>query len=1129
MTDDPGSRRPTEPIQTGEDWLTSTQALVLTDQERRLLREAAEGDEGEPTQWFTFDEALDSGELPALPRRRHHVTLVVVAHDGAVWLPAVATGVANQSRPADVVVGVDTGSVDASASIMRAAFGEDRVVQARRGGFGDGVRAGLAFLDRETVALPQGSHAAPRDAVPWVWLLHDDSAPTAGCLEALLNTADDNPSATVLGPKILGWHDARLLLEAGVAITGSGRRYTGLDIGEHDQGQQDGVRDVMAVSSAGMLVRRDVWDALGGLDPKLPLFRDDLDFCWRAHRAGQRVLIATDAILHHREASAHGRRASGVKHPQRADREAAVHVLLAHASWWMEPFTALKLFLFSILRSLAFLLGKDVRGARDEVAAVLAVALHPFSLRRSRKLIRRASTQPASVVRHLRPRRAWQFRQALEAFIGIATTSGSNSGPTVSALESGPTDEDADYLAPSGSNIVKRLLLRPSVLIVTALALVAIAATYAVWLGPGVLQGGALLPAPAGATDLWNRYAIAWHDVGPGSTTPSAPYLMLVYPVAVLLLGKADLAVQVIMLLGIPIAGWAAYFTLRGAVGSTLIRAWAAAAYALLPAVTGAISSGRIGTMMAAILLPFAIRSFVRISRDQGTFRRAAGTAVLLAAVTAAVPALWFIALVAAVAVLAYAWRTQGRGAVPVTRRMLLAVIAPILLLMPWSLHLFANPELFLLEPGIASPSLNDPSITPLDILLQHPGGPGGTPIWLGAPLLAAGLFALVRRERLVAIVSCWGLALAAFLLGIIQVIVLVTPPGSTVAIRSWPGPATLVLGAALIVAAAVGADGMTARMSRRSFNLAQPLAALLAVGVVLAPIASLVFWFGEATVKLRKGPASAVPAFVEADALGPPAPRTLVIREDADGRVQYNIINGAGPMLGDADVSPGAQVWERIDPLVSALASGRGGDEVTALAGYGVRYVLVSAGTSADLVPVLDGAPGLRRLSTAAGETLWSISGVTTRARVVAGEEALPMDVAQRPFLDPNALLPIDPYIDLPVPQASDAPDATSGRTLVVGATATDGWRATAIDGTGQAQDLAQVPGPGLLDWSSAFEIPQGQQQVVVSFDSQPRSRWLWAQAGILLILLILALPSRQRQRDPDAEADTSMLAVVR
>jgi len=1124
VSEDPGSQRPADRSEAGEDWLTSTQALVLTDQERRLLREGVDGEDGEPTQWFTFDEVQDTGALPALPRRRHHVTLVVVAHDGSVWLPAVVTGVANQTRPADVVVGVDTGSVDASASIMRTAFGEDRVVQARPGGgFGDGVRAGLAFLDRESVALPQGPHAAPRDAVPWVWLLHDDSAPTATCLEALLQTADDNPSATVLGPKILGWHDARLLLEAGVSITGSGRRYTGLDVGEHDQGQQDGVRDVMAVSSAGMLVRRDVWDALGGLDPKLPLFRDDLDFCWRAHRADQRVLIATDAVVHHREASAHGRRATGVKHPERADREAAVHVLLAHASWWMSPFTALKLLIGSILRSLAFLLGKDVRGARDEVAAVLAVALHPFSLRRSRKLIKRASVRSASVVRPLRPRRARQFRQALEAFIGIATTSGSTQGPTVSALESGPGDEDADYLTPSGTNIVRRLLLRPSVLIVAALALAAIAATHAVWLGPGVLQGGALLPTPTGATDIWHRYAIAWHDVGPGSTTPSAPYLMLVYPVAVVLLGKADLAVQVIMLLGIPIAGWAAYFTLRGAVGSRLIRAWAAAAYALLPAVTSAVSSGRIGTMMAAILLPFAVRSFVRIARDAGTFRRAAGTALLLAALTAAVPALWFIALLAAVVVVAVAWRSQGRAAIPVTRRMALAVIAPILLLLPWSLHLFANPALFLLEPGIASPNLNDPGITPLDILLQRPGGPGGTLIWLGVPLLAAGLFALVRRERLMAVVACWGLALAAFLLGVVQVIVLVTPPGSTTAIRSWPGPATLVLGAALIVAAALGADGLTARMSRSSFNLAQPVAALLAIGVVLAPVAALVLWFPDATAKLRKAPASAVPAFVEADALGPPAPRTLVLREDADGRVQYNLINGAGPMLGDADVSPGAEVWQQIDPLVSALASGRGGDEVTALAGYGVRYVLVSAGTSAELVPVLDGAPGLRRLSTAGGETLWSISGVTTRARVVAGEQELPMDVSPRPMLDPNALLPIDPYLNAPAPQAAGS------RVVVVGATADGGWQASATDADGRSVNLAQVTGPGLMDWSSAFDIPAGDQRITVRFDGQPRSRWLWVQAGILVVLLILALPSRQRQRDPDAEADTSMLAVVR
>ncbi len=244
---------------------------------------------------------------PALPRREHHVTAVVVSHDGAVWLPAVLTTLAAQTRPPDAAVGVDTGSVDASPDLLHTSFGAERTLRLDHTvGFGQAVRAGLAHLG------PRTHEPFAPEVVSWVWLLHDDSAPDAHCLERLLDTADDNPSVAVLGPKVLGWHDRRLLLEAGVTVTGSGRRVTGLERREHDQGQHDGIRDVLAVSSAGMLVRRDVWEALAGFDPSLPLFRDDLDFCWRAHRMGERVMVATDAVIHHREASAHGRRADDI-------------------------------------------------------------------------------------------------------------------------------------------------------------------------------------------------------------------------------------------------------------------------------------------------------------------------------------------------------------------------------------------------------------------------------------------------------------------------------------------------------------------------------------------------------------------------------------------------------------------------------------------------------------------------------------------------------------------------------------------------------------------------------------------------------------------------------------------------
>ena len=98
------------------------------------------------------------------------------------------------------------------------------------------------------------------------------------------------------GPKLLGWHDRSHLLEVGVSITNNGARWTGLETDEYDQGQHDGIHDVLSVSTAGALIRRDVFEELGGLDPNLALFRDDVDFGWRARTAGHSVIAATTAV-----------------------------------------------------------------------------------------------------------------------------------------------------------------------------------------------------------------------------------------------------------------------------------------------------------------------------------------------------------------------------------------------------------------------------------------------------------------------------------------------------------------------------------------------------------------------------------------------------------------------------------------------------------------------------------------------------------------------------------------------------------------------------------------------------------------------------------------------------------------
>ena len=83
---------------------------------------------------------------------------------------------------------------------------------------------------------------------------------------------------------------------------------------------------------------------------------------------------------------------------------------------------------------------------------------------------------------------------------------------------------------------------------------------------------------------------------------------------ASLLFGSTGLAVTLLLVCSVPLAGLTAYFASRPLVESRLLRAWASVAYAFLPAATGALAGGRIGTAVLAILLPLIARAGVAAS-----------------------------------------------------------------------------------------------------------------------------------------------------------------------------------------------------------------------------------------------------------------------------------------------------------------------------------------------------------------------------------------------------------------------------------------------------------------------------------------------------------------------------------
>ena len=112
------------------------------------------------------------------------------------------------------------------------------------------------------------------------------------------------------------------------------------------------------------------------------------------------------------------------------------------------------------------------------------------------------------------------------------------------------------------------------------------------------------MPAWGGAAALWRSTWRASTRSASGSTASAPPYLAVVAALATVLGGQAWLAVDVLLLGCVPLAGLTAYLATRRLVTATAARVLLAASYALLPVATGAVAAGRLGTAVAFILLP---------------------------------------------------------------------------------------------------------------------------------------------------------------------------------------------------------------------------------------------------------------------------------------------------------------------------------------------------------------------------------------------------------------------------------------------------------------------------------------------------------------------------------------------
>ena len=895
------------------------------------------------------------------------VTALLVSHDGSRWLPSVIEGLRAQRVPVARVVAIDTGSKDDSATLLEEAFGTVQRVSGATT-FPQAVRLGLQQL------------AESGDPAEWVWILHDDANPDPGALEALLAAAADDPDADVLGPKLREWPSLKRLLELGVTISGTGRRETGLERGEYDQGQHDEIRTVLAVNTAGMLVRRRVLEKLGGFDDQLPIFGNDLDFGWRAATAGHKTVIVPQAVVFHAEAAHRGVRRTPLtgRHTHYQERRAALYTLLANSPARSLPFQLVRLGVGTLLRMVGFLLVRSVGQALDELAALVSLYGSPREIHAARRARKgRQVAEPDDVRSLLAP--TWlPYRHGLD-FVGDVLNALTNQASDVaerrraakdaaappSLTPPRPATTDDDMLG-EDTGVVARFLTNP---VAVALALFVVLAVVGAREAFGSIAGGGLSPVPVDAGDWWRLHIDSWHPLGQGTAVPPMPYVL---PLAILgsLLGGAGAALSAIFLLAVPISLWGAWRFLRvvgrlvapaGAPRGVLL--WGSVTYSLVPAVTGAWGDGRLGSVAVAMLLPWLAHAALGFADPESDRRwRAAWRCGLLLSLGAAfAPVLWVFAALLGLVVVAAAF-----AIVPAVMKdrsvwgppSVALGIVPVLL-SPWWVPalLHGAGEGLILEAG----RLPMPAVDTFDLLVGRIGD-AGAPWWWGVALAVLALLALFPRVTRIPVLVCWIVACVAAVAAVILGALSLTIAAGTT--DAGLGALVVVIQGTFVAAAMIGAQGMALRVARASWSWRRVLALFLAAVGAAVPLGGLAWFVVGGQDRLNEQRDQGIPAYMVQSSMKGPAHGILVIRGDVDHGLTYTVRRGDGVTLGEDEVVDLTKEDAGFTRDVRALASRPTPAVVDVLAKSGIEYVVLPAPADGNVAAALDATGGLVQAS---------------------------------------------------------------------------------------------------------------------------------------------------------------------
>ncbi|WP_234193929.1 glycosyltransferase family 2 protein [Pseudacidovorax sp. NFM-22] len=216
------------------------------------------------------------------------ICAVVVTFNRRELLLECIEALLTQSYPVSSVLVIDNASTDGTYEQMRSQYGAHDVVTYRRlpsntggaGGFNEGIKL------------------ASEGDFDFLWVMDDDAAPDATCLETLVSTINGEANTVAVAPRVVGLDGHIQLLHRGRV---GGRLVPeiqqAIPKSAYDSGE---IKEIDTASFVGLLFRATCVKDVGLPEAKMFIYNDDVEYCLRLKELGKLLLVPA-AIIRHKD------------------------------------------------------------------------------------------------------------------------------------------------------------------------------------------------------------------------------------------------------------------------------------------------------------------------------------------------------------------------------------------------------------------------------------------------------------------------------------------------------------------------------------------------------------------------------------------------------------------------------------------------------------------------------------------------------------------------------------------------------------------------------------------------------------------------------------------------------------